>query len=71
MKRSPVKQASEGRGRGRPVTGNTRRRFGVYLETEMIKEIDVWALTREIERSSAVRRLLDIGLKCALAGKTK
>jgi hypothetical protein len=37
----------------------------------MIKEIDVWARTREIERSSAVRRLLDIGLKCALAGKTK
>ena len=37
--------------------------MAVILEIEMIKAIDVWARARELERSSAIRRLLELGLK--------
>ncbi len=66
-----MKQASEKRDRGRLLTGNARKRFSICLDTEMIKAIDVWARAREIERSSAIRRLVEPGLKAAPAGKGK
>ena len=58
-----MKLASEKRKRGRPRAGKTRIAVAVILEIEMIKAIDVWARARELERSSAIRRLLELGLK--------
>jgi hypothetical protein len=57
-----MKKASEKPRRGRPVTGRARRPLAIRLDTEMIKAIHVWARAREIERASAIRRLLEIGL---------
>jgi hypothetical protein len=45
--------------------------LSICLDTEMIKAIDVWAPEREIERSSAIRRVVELGLKAAPAGKAK
>jgi hypothetical protein len=51
------------RKRGRPFSGKTRIAVAVILEMELIKAIDVWAHARELERSSAIRRLLELGLE--------
>jgi hypothetical protein len=58
-----MKSASEKRKRGRPFAGKTRIAVAVILEIELIKAIDVWARARELERSSAIRRLIDLGIK--------
>lgn len=58
-----MKRASEKRKLGRPVTGKARIAVAIRLDTEMVKAIDVWAHARELERSSAIRRLLELGLR--------
>jgi hypothetical protein len=38
---------------------------------DVIKKIDGWAKAQKIERSEAIRRLVELGLKAAPAGKGK
>jgi len=58
-----MKQAGGKRKRGRPFSGKTRKAVAIILPIEMIKAIDAWAHARDLERSSAIRRLLELGLK--------
>ena len=47
---------------GRPATGQDPH-FTARLPQEMVDAIEAWATAKGINRSEAVRRLVDLGLK--------
>ena len=47
---------------GTPVHREWPERHSVRFDDDVIKKIDGWAKTREIDRSEAIRRLVEIGL---------
>jgi hypothetical protein len=48
--------------RGRPATG-TEPMFGLRISNELMAEIAKWAEKNETNRSEAIRRLVELGLK--------
>ena len=51
------------RGRGRPTTGGRDPLLTTRAPAEIIAAIEAWAKSRELSRSEAIRRLVEIGLK--------
>jgi hypothetical protein len=48
--------------RGRPATG-TEPMFGLRISNELMIEITKWAQANDTNRSEAIRRLVELGLK--------
>ena len=42
-----------------------------WFDTSMIRAIDTWATTHEVERGEAIRRLVEIGLNARSIGRGK
>ena len=67
MKKS-IKVASK-RPRGRPPVGGRDPGVHVRLPETMLATVDAWATSNDVNRSEAIRRLVELGLK-AKPGKT-
>jgi hypothetical protein len=48
--------------RGRPATGRDPV-SAVRLPVDLTANVDAWAVSREVSRSEAIRRLVELGLK--------
>ena len=48
--------------RGRPATG-TEPMFGLRISNELMAQIATWAEANDTNRSEAIRRLVELGLK--------
>ena len=57
-----MKHASEKRKPGRPFTGKARTAAATRFDDDVIGKIDAWAKAHEIDRSEAIRRLVELGL---------
>jgi hypothetical protein len=57
-----IKVNQKKRGRGRPATGRDPV-SAVRLPVELTAAVDQWAKENEANRSEAIRRLVEIGLK--------
>ena len=55
--------------RGRPPTG-INRMYGLRLSGTLAGQIDSWAKERDVSRSEAIRRLVEIGFKSKVKGTT-
>jgi Arc/MetJ-type ribon-helix-helix transcriptional regulator len=49
--------------RGRPPTGGRDPGVHIRLPEAMLSTIDAWATSKEVTRSEAIRRLVELGLK--------
>jgi Ribbon-helix-helix protein, copG family len=49
--------------RGRPPTGGRDPGIHIRLPEEMLSTVDAWATSKEVTRSEAIRRLVELGLK--------
>jgi hypothetical protein len=49
--------------RGRPPSGGRDPGVHVRLPEKMLSTVDAWAVSKEVTRSEAIRRLVEIGLK--------
>jgi hypothetical protein len=49
--------------RGRPSTGGRDPGIHIRLPEEMLSTVDTWAVSKEVTRSEAIRRLVELGLK--------
>lgn len=49
--------------RGRPPTGGRDPGIHIRLPEEMLSTVDTWAVSKDVTRSEAIRRLVELGLK--------
>lgn len=56
------KSISAKRKPGRPATG-VDQMYGARLSKELVGKIDTWAKAEKVNRSEAMRRLIELGLK--------
>ncbi len=62
---------SEKKRMGRPPTGRTRAGVTARFDADVLKAIEAWAREHGIERSEAIRRLVELGLKSQSIGRGK
>jgi hypothetical protein len=61
MKKS-IKVAPKKRRRGRPATGKDPH-IAARMPSELIADVEGWAVANDTTRSEAIRRLVELGLK--------
>ena len=49
--------------RGRPPTGGRDPHVAARMPSELIVQVDAWAVANDVVRSEAIRRLVELGLK--------
>jgi Arc/MetJ-type ribon-helix-helix transcriptional regulator len=55
--------------RGRPSTGGRDPGIHVRLPEDMLATVDAWSASKAINRSEAIRRLVELGLKVKAPAK--
>src|SRR5712671_4000844 len=62
MKKS-IKVAPKKRSRGRPPSGGRDPHIAARMPASMIAKVEAWAKANDTNRSDAIRRLVELGLK--------